>query len=195
MFSIFKKKERSLFSGDDALFKDLARKSQIFGEYGCGDSTLWVAENTDASIISVDTNAEWVNLICSRLSPSRLNVHISAVDLGPVMDWGRPAGYSRSDFFSNYTDLIWSTQEQPDLVLIDGRFRVCCFFTSLLRAAPRSIILFDDYIDRANYHVVEKYISPVELYGRQGVFEVPELTADREIEVVQDIERFRYVMD
>jgi hypothetical protein len=37
---------------------------------------------------------------------------------------------------------------KPDLVLIDGRFRLACFLHPLLAAAPGTPILFDDYTNR-----------------------------------------------
>ena len=61
----------------------------------------------------------------------------------------------------------------PDLVLIDGRFRVASFLVSALLAQEGCTILFDDYFDRPNYHVVEKYLKPVRKAGRMAEFSVP----------------------
>jgi hypothetical protein len=63
-----------------------------------------------------------------------------------------------------------SSNQQPDLILIDGRFHIACFLASILLAKPGTIILFDDYFDRPNYHVVEKYIKPSAKAGRMAEF-------------------------
>ena len=56
---------------------------------------------------------------------------INYIDLGKVGGWGRPINYDKINNFAKYTDFIWKQSEKPKLVLIDGRFRVCCFLTSL----------------------------------------------------------------
>jgi hypothetical protein len=58
--------------------------------------------------------------------------------------------------------------------MIDGRFRVACFLTSLIYAQPQTVILFDDYEDRPVYHVVEKHLKPVLMAGRMAKFIVPD---------------------
>ena len=55
------------------------------------------------------------------------------------------------------------------MVLIDGRFRVACFLFSLLNAKKDSIIIFDDYMNRSEYHVVEEVLPKYEKCGRQVV--------------------------
>ena len=55
-----------LFDGDDSLFKDLLKNSKNYGEYGCGLSTEWVLNNTNANILSVDSSKEWIDKISSK---------------------------------------------------------------------------------------------------------------------------------
>ena len=78
-----------------------------------------------------------------------------------------------------YFDGPWADGFDPQLVLIDGRFRVACFLTSLLRAKPGTLLLFDDYTERAYYHVIEEFLRPQQQTERQAVFEVP-TAVDRE---------------
>ena len=56
--------------------------------------------------------------------------------------------------------------------LIDGRFRAACFLTVMLRTNSPVTVLFDDYKNRPNYHVVEDYVKPAEMRGRMARFEV-----------------------
>ena len=60
--------------------------------------------------------------------------------------------------------------QQPDLILVDGRFRVACVLESLLSLSPLSEtqILLDDYVGRPEYGVVEQY-ADIELAGRMAV--------------------------
>ena len=81
----------------------------------------------------------------------------------------------------------------PDLVLIDGRFRVCCFLTSLARAEAGTILLFDDYRDRPLYHLVEEFVQPSRQCGRQTAFVVP-ANVDKQL-LLATAERFLYVTD
>jgi len=63
----------------------------------------------------------------------------------------------------------------PDLILVDGRFRVACFLASLLRGTPGTPILFDDYVGREErYAHVERYVKPSQPLGRTMLFEVPD---------------------
>jgi hypothetical protein len=70
---------------------------------------------------------------------------------------------------------------------------VCCFFTSLLQATPGTIVVFDDYINRPHYHIVEELLVPFEWCGRQAIFSVPpDLDRQRALALA---DRFLYVTD
>ena len=162
-----------LFDGDDVMFKDEIGRTQIYGEYGCGKSTNWVLKYSNSEVISVDTSLKWVKNVSkkNKKNINRLNIH--HVDLGPVTNWGYPKTSNKSDFFYHYTDWIWHQNKKPDLVLIDGRFRVCCFLTCLKFGDPGTRIIFDDYKERYHYHFVEKYLNPAKVCGRQYMFIIP----------------------
>jgi len=185
-----------LFDGDDLFFKEIVFKAGVYGEYGVGKSTTWVLKNTKAEVIASDTDIKWINKIKqqnSALDLQRLDaIH---VDLGTLAKWGRPVDYSKREGFQKYTDEIWMKSKKPDVVLVDGRFRVCCFLTSLKYANEGAVILFDDYINRPNYHIVEEFIQRKDVCGRQGIFVVPAKWNVDDAKVNEYIERFRYVMD
>lgn len=181
----------TLFDGDDRMFKRVVLRARVYGEYGVGASTDWVYENTNARIVAVDTSIEWARSVLRGKDPLRISIEFA--DCGPLGDWGRPLTYEFRDKFASYTEKIWTGGSKPDTVLIDGRFRVCCFLTSLLRADPGTKLIFDDYNDRIHYHVVEEVLKPVEKCGRQALFE---LSADFDRELAETLARdFRMVMD
>ena len=133
-----------LFDGYDKLFKKHIKDIKIYGEYGIGNSTTWVYQNTNAKILSVDTSKEWINIVKSKINELD-RIQIDWIDLGKLGDWGTPVSYKKRDFIRNYLESIWIKNNKPELILIDGRFRVACFLYSLLKAAPGAKIIFDDY--------------------------------------------------
>jgi hypothetical protein len=62
----------------------------------------------------------------------------------------------------------------PDLILIDGRFRVSCFLYSVLHCKPGVRILWDDYLNRPEYHFVENVLSPQGLIDDMTIFTTTE---------------------
>jgi hypothetical protein len=184
--------EDRLFAGDDALFKRLAGSVQVYGEYGVGRSTVWMFENTSATILGVDTSVAWITEVVGQVGRDP-RVDLRWVDVGDVAEWGRPTSFAKRANFEAYANSPWDREAEPEVVLIDGRFRVACFLTSLLRARSGTKIIFDDYRPRQNYHVVEECLAPVEFCGRQALFIVP-ATIDRSaVESMRDL--FLYVVD
>ena len=188
-------KKNVLFHGDDDLFKREVSKVKIYGEYGVGKSTKWVLGNTEAKVIAVDTSKEWIQNVMADCGEYFSQLNITHVDLGNLGKWGRPVSYEYASSFEDYTDTIWSQKDKPKCVLIDGRFRVCCFLTTLKYADSDTKIIFDDYVNRRYYHFVEKYVSRVEECGRQCLFIVPEKNDIDFVELENDINKFRYVFD
>ena len=150
------KTNNTLFDNNDILFKKYLMKSNVFAEYGCGQSTYWVLKNTTAQILSVDTSIDWIKTIKQLKVYDDQKIKLKYIDVGKVENWGFPIDYSKRDSFIDYTNWVWKQNLIPDTVLIDGRFRVCCFFTCLKFAKDGTIIIFDDYFDRPYYHIVEK---------------------------------------
>lgn len=166
----------------------------VYGEYGCGASTLWVAKNTTCRIVSVDTSAEWVMNVTGNLQ-HRTNLSIKYVDVGPVKKWGRPESYEKAENFVQYTEYPWEHVDVPDVVLIDGRFRVCCFLTTLAHAREATVIIFDDYVRRLHYHYVERFLKPADVNARQAKFIVPQKQKLDMTEILTSIDKFRFVLD
>lgn len=159
------------------IFNKMILQSKAYLEYGSGGSTLTASasQNLD-SIISVESDKAWADKIKSLVSQSQKKIVVDYVDIGPVGDWGKPLSTEKIYNYFLYTTKPWERSEQngiePDLVLIDGRFRVSTFLFSLLKAQLGTVILFDDYTDRPYYHVIEEFIKPSQNHGRMALFEV-----------------------
>jgi hypothetical protein len=161
------------FGGENGLFTKLVSEARVYGEYGVGKSTVYAIRQTRCRVLAVDTSSEWIASVRDRVEQDP-RLEVEHVDVGPIGDWGRPLTYDKRDSFVTYALSLWRRPEQPDLVMVDGRFRVLCFLHSLLHARPGTHILFDDYVDRPHYHVVEEVLPPMETDGRQAHFVVPE---------------------
>lgn len=192
LIKIAKTPADSLFDGNDALFKRIVPKSSVYGEYGMGASTKWVYRNTTAKIVAVDTSEEWVKNVEGSLGGSD-RAALRWVDLGPIKEWGWPTTYVGRKQIPDYTEGIWNYDQKPDVVLVDGRFRVACFLTSLLNGAPGTRIIFDDYNVSPHYHVVEEVLERADNCGRQALFVIPE-NIDRG-RVADLREKFMHVRD
>ena len=181
-----------MFDGEGEIFVRAVRESTSYAEYGVGLSTRYVIEETTCSIRSVDTSLKWIEKVLADVEVGPRLV-VEHVDLGPVEEWGRPVGYERRHLIDDYLDSPFRSGFRPDCVLIDGRFRVAAFLSALLKSDAGTRIVFDDYVDRRHYHVVEEILLPSESSQRQALFVVPtDFNREAAIRLRQD---FRHVMD
>ena len=159
------------------LLASLLKDSDCFLEYGAGGSTVMAGEIGVDTIYSVESDRGFLDAVKGAVAETESNASLidHFVDIGPTVEWGNPKDSSKAADWPLYASSIWSRileggTPQPDLVLIDGRFRVACFLAALHFSRPGTTILFDDYLDRPHYHVVEKYLKPVGHYGRMAEF-------------------------
>lgn len=163
-----------------ALFTECLASAKVFLEYGSGGSSVMAATTPVQRIYSVDSDSAFLEAVTNKIkavnAPDGKYIPIY-VDVGRTADWGTPVDIGAAARWPNYPEKPWSIMEQigeqPDLILIDGRFRVACFCISALCAPIGCTILFDDYIDRPEYHVVEKYLPVSRKAGRMAAFIVP----------------------
>ena len=85
---------KTLFDGDDGLFKELIKQAKIYYEYGCGKSTEFVFKYSSATIFSVDTSNDWVKRIKSLEGIEKTKrLNLSWVDVGEIANWGTPTSF------------------------------------------------------------------------------------------------------
>lgn len=162
------------------LLAERLNKSKIFLEYGSGGSSIMAAQSNVQKIYSVDSDKTFLYAVQTRIKQMQSSAEKYLpiyVDIGPTGDWGRPKHYGSAALWPSYANEAWTVMgnhgDNPDLILIDGRFRVASFLVSAILAQEGCIILFDDYFDRPGYHVVEKYLQPISAAGRMAEFVVP----------------------
>jgi hypothetical protein len=169
-------------------FRDQLAGARNYLEYGSGASTV-LANQLVTNLVSVDSDASLLADVRRTLCQNdrRAMAKLIHVNIGMTVDWGFPVFQKptrrRVRRWEEYAKAPWryfrTIGQQPDLVLVDGRFRVACVLESLLSLSPmsESKILVDDYVDRPEYAVVEEY-ADVEIVGRMAVLH-PRRLVDR----------------
>lgn len=161
----------------DALTTAL-KNASVYLEFGMGGSTVLAARLGVPNVFAVDSSLDWVNHVTSQISRVNLagRVKLLHADLGETGEWGYPKSNDRVENWPSYYSGPWRAVRaagvQPDLVLVDGRFRVACFLYSLLNMKKGGVILWDDYTNRPEYHSVERFLRPVATHDELAVFQV-----------------------
>ena len=103
------------------------------------------------------------------------NQHYVHADIGVTGTWGYPikfknVGDDQLARFAAYSDMPPTLR--PDLILIDGRFRVACALKCIKALGDDTgwVIVVDDYVDRTGYHVIEEFAQLQKMVGRMAVF-------------------------
>lgn len=168
------------------LLEERLMSAKCFLEYGAGGSTVMATILGVPTIISVESDADYLvatdEAVKARGHSTTFYAHHA--DIGPTGEWGKPIDRSNIDHWPRYAGSVWSRiasekLPQPDLVLIDGRFRVASVLATMLMAKKGTRILFDDYYDRPFYHIIEKYVRPKGRAGRMAEFVVPRQPLER----------------
>ena len=160
-------------------FIDLLRRSEFYLEYGSGGSTL-LAARIQKRFISVDTDPWFLRSVRRAIGTLAADQKLIHADIGLTGPWGKPmrdTGLSASRLakWRSYAATPWqdiANDDAPDLVLVDGRFRVsttllCC---QKLYKNPEARILVDDYAERPEYSVIERHADLIDMVGRMAIF-------------------------
>ena len=157
------------------LFSSLVNSSLCYMEYGSGGSTVYVSKlSTISSIISIESDNNWMKLVSEKLNFSAKSIFLRHCDIGETIEWGAPKSNEKINLFHQYAFMPWILSNEknlfPDTILIDGRFRVSSFLVSLLSSRVGTRIMFDDYFDRPEYWVAERFCDISERRGRMALF-------------------------
>lgn len=132
-------------------------------EFGCGGSTLLALGSEIARCHSVETDREWIAKLRSmdeiREAEACGRLVLQWMDIGPTRMWGMPTDRSRLEKWPSYFLDTWgSLEREPDVVLIDGRFRTACALVALAVCPASTSILIHDFYSpfpiRKNYRML-----------------------------------------
>ena len=153
-------------------------------EYGAGGSTLMAAE-LGAEVWAVESDPAWAQMMQDWFgaNPTAGRAHILHADIGPTKEWGHPKDESAFRNWPGYALKFWELRDvpHPDVVLIDGRFRLASFMATAFHITRPVTLYFDDYLPRPAYHKAEQLLKPSQIIGRMARFDllpIP-LTPDR----------------
>ena len=152
------------------------QSAQVILEYGTGGSTVLGGDLPGRRIFSVESSAEWLGQMRDwfAANPPKAALVLHHGDIGKTRKWGFPADNSQVGRWAAYPVSVWDRADfsHPDVVLIDGRFRAACFYTTALRITRPVRVLWDDYAERPNYHQVEEMAGPPRMAGRMALFDL-----------------------
>jgi len=143
---------------ETALFKQHLKGAKSLLEFGCGGSTVLAAELGVRRITSVDSDPAWLEQVSRHPKVRAIQFKGRYADIGPIGLWGKPRRKAQAHRWPAYSMAVWEELDaSPDVVLVDGRFRVACCLQALLHTKPGAKILFHDFWDRPQYHAVLSY--------------------------------------
>lgn len=150
------------------------QSTRLYLEYGSGGTTI-LANRLGVRTISVESDAHYAAIVRNALQ-NDATTKILSPEIGLTGPWGTPLFFRKSKgarYITAPFDRFRMTY--PDLIFVDGRYRVGCVLAcaNIFRAAgARAKLLFDDYMLRPHYHVVEPYLGPPERIGRAALFTI-----------------------
>lgn len=162
---------------DAALFIENALLSNFILEYGAGTSTRFLVKNSK-KCMSVESDANFLLDLLQEISISGYDLTTTPiyVNIGKTKEWGHPVDESLKSSWHKYALQPWAILTKndihPDLILIDGRFRVACMLATMANIKKPTKVFFDDYVDRHYKMVIERYCKPLKLIDRAAYFEI-----------------------
>ena len=145
-------------------------------EYGSGGSTVMAAE-LGKRVTSVESDKAWAQMMRDWFAahPPAGQVDIVWSDIGPTKEWGHPIDDSGWKGFARYPLAVWDLPgfSHPDVVLVDGRFRMGCALATAFRIVRPVTLYYDDYANRPRHHQIETFLgAPTAIMGRMARFEI-----------------------
>ena len=144
------------------LFINTIKNSKYYLEFGGGGSTFLILKSTNAKVICVEGDMNWINHM-------RMNYFIYEQELLCRLK-------SEYDKYPNYSSKVFEyiDKEKIDTVFIDGRFRVACALQSIINLNKNAVIIIHDFFDRDYYHVLLNYLEVINKADTLGVFKIKE---------------------
>ncbi len=159
----------------EALLRETYAGAGTILEYGSGGSTA-VAASLGKPVWAVESDAAWAAGMRGWLDAQHPGHRVTVLhaDIGRTKSWGRPRNAARMADWHLYPLSVWDDPafRHPDVILIDGRFRVACLVTAMLRITRPVRVLFDDYAARPEYAVAERAVRPARIVDPMAVFDL-----------------------
>ncbi|WP_299933156.1 hypothetical protein [uncultured Pelagimonas sp.] len=178
MTDVIPRPELTLPAAEAALLSHAYKGAEVILEYGSGGSTVMASELPGKRVFSVESAQDWTEMMKGYLAANPpvvgTQVEMIWVDIGPTKEWGHPVDDAHWRAYPKYALDVWRRRDfvQPDVVLVDGRFRQACALATAFLSTKPVDLFFDDYAGRKHYHKVEDYLGPPQITGRMAHFRV-----------------------
>lgn len=151
--------------------------ARVYVEYGSGGSTCMASKvRSIEHICTIESNEKWIEEVkkqpdvVDRLATSSIQCIIIDIHGNPH-HWGYPLNDHKKENWPLYSQAIREVLPRvPDLVLVDGRFRVACVVQVAMTCTDDTIICIHDYTDRPHYHHVHHFLELIEQVDTLAVF-------------------------
>ncbi|WP_425098556.1 hypothetical protein [Tropicibacter sp. S64] len=176
--TVIPRPELTLPEAEAALLRAAYEEAEVLLEYGSGGSTVMASEMTGKTVFSVESDKDWAQMMRGFLAenPPAAGTEVDVIwsDIGATKEWGHPVDHTEFQRYPRYALEVWGLPEfrQPDVILVDGRFRQACALTAAFMAQKPVTVLFDDYVQRKHYHKVEEVLGQPQITGRMAEFHV-----------------------
>jgi hypothetical protein len=162
-----------------AAFEAALEACSAYLEFGSGGSSIWAARS-GKPFVTVESDGQFLKLVAekaNRVAPDHRGTFLHA-DIGLVERWGYPVDTDKTAehlaLWRRYPERPWGVVAEtvtPDLILIDGRFRVACALATIDRLDGGDwVMLVDDYVDRPHYRPIEAFGTLAATHGRMAEF-------------------------
>ncbi|SEK94432.1 hypothetical protein SAMN05421666_3056 [Roseovarius nanhaiticus] len=191
--TLIQRPELTLPDAEAARVAEAYAAAEVILEYGSGGSTVLASELPGKRVFSVESDKAWAEMMQAWLAQtppaSGTTVDVIWSDVGPTGEWGRPVDDTGWRHYPDYPLAVWQRVDfvQPDVVLVDGRFRPGCAMATAFCTARPVTVLVDDYRRRKGYHAIEEFLGAPRLIGRMAEFEVAPIAvpADRLLPLIK----------
>lgn len=162
------------------IFKKKIKNSKFYFEYGSGATTIY-AKLKKKKFISIEADFSFFNIMNKLINSKSIIFR----NIGPVGEYSYPIFIITSKILKYITsiDPLFKKKLYPDLVLIDGRFRVACclnLFKIISKKRVKTEIIIDDYFERKHYNVLEQYFE-IKKIGRMASLKIKKTKLDEKI--------------
>ncbi len=162
---------------DKIIFYKYLDNTNVYFEYGSGGSTYQASTRKNIkTIYSVESDITWQKKLQEIIKIPYINFIFNEMDTKPNT-WGNPGknatNIQKINYSNHITKLSKEERDSIDLVLIDGRFRVACCLKCYDAIKDNCLIVFDDFLNRPQYHIV------------LGCFDIIEKTQDNRMVILR----------
>jgi hypothetical protein len=147
-------------------------------EYGMGESTVQASQKSISTIISIDDNEDIVGEVKKGIEKTIYSgdINLLHANIGFTSNKRNFLNETTLKDWPQYYVAPWDKYKNlnliPDLILINGSLRIPCFLYSLLQCKTGTRILWNEYLNKPEYHFVEKVLRPQGLVDDMVIFVV-----------------------